>query len=355
MWAAIAMSLAVVTAAGAYFALKPGHPVRYAEDGPTLRAFDAKGRTVWQLELPVTPAAEDPSEVSSAIRKHGFFADLNGDGKAELIYHFMAPGGDRVKRSVLCIGEDGTILWKYQPAGAVTDLKGARHSDDWEPSFAGVLSTPRRDGGVVIVASHHGLSWPCRVVALTAEGKQVAEYWHPGWLFAGLIQDVDGDGVEEVILGGVNDGYAQERYQADVLILPRDFVSGQSRGAEGDHRQIAGVPAVSEDALVLFPKLPFPGVPGRTWVVDRITASEAGLVVRVSGPTALNQPLMSLHFTLDRHLQCIDLVRNPEFDSFFAEGLPGRPGRGDLGERVTEALMAVATPRNRFAVRGGSR
>jgi hypothetical protein len=39
---------------------------------------------------------------------------------------------------------------------------------------------------------------------LDAEGHRIGEYWNPGYLWTLDVIDVDGDGQDEIVVGGIN-------------------------------------------------------------------------------------------------------------------------------------------------------
>lgn len=83
-------------------------------------------------------------------------------------------------------------------------LLGERKFDD---SYRGRLLRKVTAGGkdyILCVASHKDY-FPTQVVLLDADtGEPVSEYFHPGAFYSCLLIDIDGDGNDEVILGGVN-------------------------------------------------------------------------------------------------------------------------------------------------------
>jgi hypothetical protein len=287
-------------------------------------------------------------DANHSHRHRGLFTDLDGDGKPELLFTYLpniepTPGG-----TLLCIGQNGKLLWSYRPGRVVKSVSGTEYSTYWDLAFTAALRKPRSDGGRIIVASHHVYGWPAKVAVLNAAGKSVAEHWHPGWLFTGLLHDLDDDGQEEIILGGINNSYQTHRVEPALLVLDAGFSTGQSASAPGDTRQIAGLPITPESALVLFPKLPFPGIPGRRSFVETIAAAGAFIEVKIVSTPGASGQRTGLHYRFDRHLTCTNLTIDHSFDSDFAAGLPPpSPGATRAGQ-VSAALKKLLIPRNRF-------
>lgn len=44
---------------------------------------------------------------------------------------------------------------------------------------------------------------------LDPEGRKIGEYWNTGYIFDHDAMDVDGDGIEEIVIGGINNVYGR--------------------------------------------------------------------------------------------------------------------------------------------------
>ncbi len=348
------LTAAILTAAGlaaAFILNRPGKPVRFETEGSALRAFDARNRQVWRFELPRAPIPPTGGHSSHTDDYRGIFADLERDGSAELIYAYFDPRSAPREYPILCIGRDGRLKWRFQPGREIATAKGDRISSNFWPTFVAILRKPRQDGGRILVVSHHTYTWPTQVAVLTAAGKLVAEYWHPGWLISGMLYDLDQDGQEEIILVGVNNSYVAERCEAALVVLDAGFSSGQSAPAGGDEYRFAGLPTVTEAALVVFPKVPFPGPPGRTWMGIGIDSLEAQMEVTIVGQPAPLDGSTSLHYLLDRNFRFLSVMYDASMEQYYAVGMPQPPPGASRRRLVEKALSKLLVPRNRFAAR----
>jgi hypothetical protein len=149
----------------------------------------------------------------------------------------------------LAFSEKGGLLWQYEPGGEIADVE-----QKYAPHFVmdRFVVQPNRNGRgpLVITTSHHSVSYPCQVVALDKAGRPIGRYWHSGHLYHIGLVDLDGDGVEEVILGGVNVGY----HQATLVALDPWHLTGASTQAPGDPHQLQAYPRQIERAVLLFPR-----------------------------------------------------------------------------------------------------
>jgi hypothetical protein len=95
--------------------------------------------------------------------------------------------------------------------------------------------------------------FPNQFAILDDKGKTLKEYWHSGHLPVLEVNDVNGDGFEEILLGGVNNGYGC----ATLVVLDPRNVSGASTQTADDHRQLMGFGQAKEKLIIQFPKTVF--------------------------------------------------------------------------------------------------
>jgi hypothetical protein len=124
------------------------------------------------------------------------------------------------------------------------------YSADYIISDLAVVDFGDRHGRSIAVTSRHIVYHPNHFAILDGHGAPRGQYWHSGHLDYMALVDLDGDGVKEVLLSGVNNGY-----QAATLVVldPRSF-SGCSDQGQGSPFQIQGVPLAREKAVLLFPR-----------------------------------------------------------------------------------------------------
>jgi len=56
----------------------------------------------------------------------------------------------------------------------------------------------------VVFIARHQTYYPGQVYAVDANGSEISRYWNPGFLYALLLHDEDGDGVENIFVGATN-------------------------------------------------------------------------------------------------------------------------------------------------------
>lgn len=251
MWWGVA-GVALLLMAGLYWWQRAGAAVAYAVQGKTLTMRDRDGREVWRYELPTAPPEEKRGEHTAA---RGTFADVDGDGRQEFLYRYWPTDLGKENSGVFCFREDGTVRWMFRPGKALAMENGGLVTELYRAEQVGLLAKARPDGGRVVVMSNHSWDWPGQMAVLTAEGVEVEEYWHPGWLFSMVVTDVDGDGAEEILAGGVNNAYGDgEGHGATLVVLDARDVRGQGSVPAGYQLRVKGVPTGREKRVLLFPE-----------------------------------------------------------------------------------------------------
>lgn len=300
---------------------KPENPVRFRTEGSVLTAYDRNNRAVWSCPLPNIPS-NDPDNFQ------GIFVDLDGDGRRELLYvYWPLSAADPYIPLLYCISPDGKPRWTWKPDNITVNTPlGRQYSAPFRFSLFGILKHARKDGGRIVVGSHHPTSWPYQVALLTATGKVVSEYWHPGWLFALKIADIDGDGVEEVLLGGTNDSYTEateegRNYRATLVILDSRQMGGHGVVRPGDDRVVVGVPPAREKAVLLFRALTAPREKNLFYIAGFLGLSANKHIDILLG--MCEHPLEPFaHLDLDPHLRLTNILPEANLQAAIDGKLP---------------------------------
>jgi transcriptional regulator with XRE-family HTH domain len=222
----------------------PGAPADFRIEVSTLIVVDGQGREVWRHQF-ATRLAQAAYGDQNVIRRCTF-ADLDGDGYVETLFVHVPLDFASEGQTLICFTEDGKIKWEFVPGKAVKDSTGREYVPPYFISNVHIVpfakSSPR-----VLVSSNHYLHNPNQIAMLDIDGKLTSEYWHSGHLLCVAHADLDGDGIEEILLAGVNNGYRQ----GTLVIFDSFNVSGVS---SQPGRQILGLTAGTEKAVVLFPR-----------------------------------------------------------------------------------------------------
>lgn len=233
-----------------------------------------------------------------------WFGDLTGSGSIDVLFP------DIPRRGVACFldcfrtGEDQP-RWRFHAGGKIlTNADGTRFDDIYFINQYLVLTRRHRDGRRIVVSSNHYLSYPDQIAVLDSNGRVVSEYWHPGHLLAATLADLKGYGPDQIILGGVNDGFQQ----ATLVVLDPDDVRGQGMVRPGDPHRFDGIGQGSERVVILFPYsclMPYNRVSGITIFQQMIIATVNEYGQFEKGPSVI--------YRFDLQLNLLDVTPSGDF------------------------------------------
>lgn len=205
----------------------PKEPSSVHLKGRVLELLDQEDRPMWQFTLPEIPyPMPSPTDYEDA---RPLITDIDGDGKKELLYDFRAEGESSAD-TLYCFSSEGGVLWTRQIGRELRTSGGQIYPKHYTLAWIIKLPRPTPSGGIIAVGGHRGGTSLFCVELLTKDGQVVGEYYHPGWLWASAIMDLDQDGYSEIILGGVNNAYGNLpgfEYPMTMVVLDSRAVAGE--------------------------------------------------------------------------------------------------------------------------------
>lgn len=274
-----------------------GRPALFQVDSRTLSVFDSRRHELWQqtfdepLAVPEYGGAEGQQRV--------WFGDIDGDGSTDVLFLQHPADEAGVTSYLLCYSETGQLKWRFAPDTVIAD-----GTQSYKPPYilAAFAVTDSPTGKMIAVTGRHPSYHPTSVALLDRHGRRRGEYWHTGHLDYLAFDDLDRDGVPEVLLAGVDNA----REQATLVVLDSRAVTGASFAGEGSPWQIHGMPTGREKATVYFPRTCVNRLYERYNMARDITVTSNGLI-RVKVYERLDQDELVVH-TLDRSLRSIGAV-----------------------------------------------
>jgi hypothetical protein len=302
-------------------ARRGGVPAMWRLENSTLTVMDAVGRACWMKQFPPF----DPG-FEAEVRDKVLIADIDGDGQREVLFNFVPANVGESGGSLMCFEQTGRLRWQYHYGSAKTF--GNR---SFSASYRGQVIRPVRIDGKphLLTVANHYVWYPSQTALIDpATGRLEEEYWHPGAIRQCVLYDLDGDGQDEVLLGGINnpgDGLGH----AALAVLKLPFSKAPRQSVPGDFPAVTGG---GEWAYLLFPLPDVARVAGMLPMLDRLSVDKAG---RIFVETPLPETGGVVYY-LDTQLNVVEVRFSDNFASlhnrFFLTHL--------LDHRLSEAELA---------------
>lgn len=202
--------------------------------------------------------------------------DIDGDGINEV---FVAMGSTSTHSPsfssnwLYCFNRDGTVRWTYAPEGRGLKFGNVDFSEptDWYiHRFLPIQRTPSEKIQLFVISQHRP-SWPSRIAELNPlTGEELQAYWHTGAIGLAVVTDVDGNGVNDLVFGGINNGFNQ----ACLLVFDPAVVTGV--GPTSTELTPQGLPRGSEKYYLLLPRTDIIPSDVPYNIIQQLDASERG-------------------------------------------------------------------------------
>ncbi len=184
------------------------------ENRSRLVVFNAAGRPLWSRQF-VGPLAE------TSLSSHSLWqlSPLDGDGRNAVLFFPRALNpAPQSREMLLCLNPDGGQRWQYSPGYRVT-WGGIEYLNDFRlHDFSATGKAGQAQRYTVVVANHVPF-FPSQVSTVNAQGTRIGDYWNTGHVLDHCTFDLDGDGIEEILIGGSN----KLRGRAFWAVIPHDL------------------------------------------------------------------------------------------------------------------------------------
>jgi hypothetical protein len=166
--------------------------------------------------------------------------DVDGDAVDEVLFWHRTGTAMTAEHGVYLFSATGDQRWHYTP-GREISLEGTHYDNAYSVR---AVATGRYENGrtfIAVAAVHiqdQPRITPSQVMVLDAEGSKLGEYWHFGDVYDMYTVDTNGDGVDEIVLGGANGAVADPdatvsegaRKQAFVALIDHDIDTAMGPG-----------------------------------------------------------------------------------------------------------------------------
>jgi len=233
-------------------------PRDFKIDGSVLAVLNKDRRELWRADTSIKNLKDDAAYKSRFQRKTRNsdqmpeypwigFTDINRDGRLETI--FVTKTLDEFQEGeILCYNDRGDKLWRFK-AGREQVIGGQPFSADYRIGGFDTFDLGQDDRSEVILFATHKPDFPCQLVVLSADGRQLGEYWNPGHINDFNFADLNGDGRAELIICGVNNEYGR----GFLAIFSAARISGTSPQVHEEFR-FKDLKSGSENFYVLIPR-----------------------------------------------------------------------------------------------------
>ena len=229
---------------GVWFA-PPAEPVRAALTGNRLEVFGEDEQLLWTQRFPDATADQTPLPSG---RHRAMIADVDGDGRSEVLFVHQPIDSRSPNTRILC--SDGQTGWSERWAvGLGTSMSFGDRT--FKMTRGEILGVTNAGGHPIVVAYVQDFRWyPSQVVFVDGrDGSLIGEYWHPGFILAHEFIDIDGDGDDELLLGGINNPDSGIGHAALIVLeVPANEDSPRTRA-------FFGKTSIQETAYLLFPRI----------------------------------------------------------------------------------------------------
>lgn len=211
-----------------------------------LTVYNGMGEVLWKKAVPgMENFRTDQSKAQNNVREL-LLDDLNNDGINELLitghysYH-----GIFASDTIYCFDPYGNVQWKYG-CGSFASLQTSnwKHSK-WNISDYFVIKTNKGKKLFVVAGTNYA---PAKIFELDFNsGKIKQEFYNSGGISAVALFDIDDDGQDEIIIGGINNAFSS----AFAAVFEPSDVNGFSPSTE----KYIPVPLQKNSALkyIIFP------------------------------------------------------------------------------------------------------
>jgi hypothetical protein len=209
---------------------KDPNPTHGRVQNQVLYVYNKDGEVLWtKPALGMEDQFNNENLAVEGGRRSITIDDIDGDGVKEVLVISYLPSrllkaSSFARDSIYCFNRGGDLRWR---AGCGEMIRFGE-MDFASQGFWEVLSvffvenrkTSRPQLFALALVSPH---WPMKLFELDPKsGRELQSYWNTGGLNMVLLQDLDGDGNLEIVLGGINNAYRR----ASIVVLDPSRVDG---------------------------------------------------------------------------------------------------------------------------------
>jgi len=283
------------------------NPFNFAVIESQLLVFNNAGEELWRYD---TKVDLDPSqyvkEGNFKSSKHVNFIteDIDKDNNTEVI--FVVQDINNSKGRILTFNKNGKLLWSFEPGKSV-QYEDQEISKDFDIGLVRLEDLNNDGFNEIIVVASHKMHFPSRVSIMNHNGHLIGDYWNSGHLLCVDFLDLDNDGNDEIILGGLNINYQK----ACLVVLDSRKISGRSPVERGTRYYSEELEPGTEKYYILIPQNDI----GRHFIYDVISGIDLYSNKRFQISTSRSR----VFYEFDHQLRLTYILCGDQFDFVYNE------------------------------------
>jgi hypothetical protein len=224
-----------------------------------LSVFNKEGAVLWKKQLPGVPDGDTWKSWEDYGRRFVVVDDIDGEGMNIVLIAGGIETAPTASDSLYCFEGDGELRWVIDPGTSIPFGKMQWASGaDWAFRSSLIVRDRIHNKPLLFAIASSKAFFPSKLVEIDPKrGHVLQTYWHAGSVGCQLVYDVDGDGNDEIIIGGHNSSYNQ----AFMSVLDPSAVDGC--GPATDNYLPTSVRRATEKYYLLFPISELGRVAGR--------------------------------------------------------------------------------------------
>jgi hypothetical protein len=236
------------------------NPVVIEGEGNYLKALNKRGEELWKKEIDVMVRGSSETGFTrltgeSFLSRFLLIDDIDGDGRNETLLTGvpgqLAPNTFFSSESLYCLDYRGELRWSIgYPENIFAEKFDFVRNTEWNVSDFVVLHRQDQPSRLFVCVGSYAY-YPAKLLEVDwRTGKVLQTYWHSGNIspYCTVFFDVDGDGNQEIVTGGVNNGFKS----SFIAALDPDELNGCAP-APPDFAP-TGIPRAREKYYILLPQ-----------------------------------------------------------------------------------------------------
>jgi hypothetical protein len=325
---------------------KDDNPIFAIVKNSVLTVQNKEGEVLWTKSALGIPdiRSDQPVDLNQGKRFLSL-TDIDDDGVKEILLSGAEPGDEFASDTLYCFEKNKTLRWKAGVGKMISfGQRGlVQHSTTSILDWLVVKHRANETSRLFVLSQDRNFS-PMKLFEVdTKTGVEQQSFFNRGHCPFLLASDVDGDGTNDLLLGGLNDGYNQ----ACLAILDPSDISGFAPVPQ-EYLPADSVRSAQEKYYILFPKTDLGELVRRApfnQVNQIVLAATGNLIIHVYESTGnpKSEEAGSVLYGFDQRmkLKLVTLGDNFKvvYQRFYSEGKLKRPLTPAYTEKLKNSVL----------------